>query len=582
MAQIPSMPDRMRERAKELGDIAATMGLDMLSRSIESAVEDRLDHKRVGVLVIGEINHGKSSLVNALLGDTIVPVGVTPTTATVIRLRRGDEPGVFLSDASGRRELEQVQLDATARAKGDADLEVVHDRPALPASIELVDTPGFNDIDQLRSARARGGLPRADVLILALDATQALTRTELSLLQEALDAVGGFEGGAVLGVALNRIDLVDASEHAAVRAHVEDSLRKALGQSPEIFMTNAKLASKDPADASLGVREIGRLRAWLRAVAADRDRLLPARTRAVLLRYTQALAFNAAVQRRALRLEADALDEEIDAVEKAMAEHAIDLGQLRAMIQERAAQIVAESRARSQQAREALEAQSLEHISSANLEDLTGVVPGAIEDAFLAHVRKESQRVREALDELTREALRTHGDLARRRLIEATLHLGFRGPAIYVEPPSLAIEAGLVALGIVGTAVMAFGNMLSGMIMTVASPLTTVALRELSVRQARARAKSELPTALMQTFGALSPSVESAVESYCDSLIEHLNVAAGQLGEQLRASLTHAKARRADPDAATSIDRIRERIAGIRGALEAVEIPPAERPDLLH
>ena len=85
---VPSLPQRMRARARELVEISTELGLPMLAHSIEQAAADRLDHKRVGVLVIGEVNHGKSSLVNALLGEAIVPVGVTPTTSTVIRLRR--------------------------------------------------------------------------------------------------------------------------------------------------------------------------------------------------------------------------------------------------------------------------------------------------------------------------------------------------------------------------------------------------------------------------------------------------------------------------------------------------------------
>ncbi len=577
-----SLPERIRGRASELAELADGLGLPMLSRDVRRAVEERLEHGRVGVLVIGEVNHGKSSLVNAILGENLVPVGVTPTTSTVIRLRRGDSPTVRVHEGDDSREVSMHEVDRLARDDRDHDLEIVHGRPALPPSIELVDTPGFNDIDRLRSARARGGLPRADVLILALDATQALTRTELGLLESALDAIGGLEGGAELAVALNRIDLVGPDEREAVRDHVAEALAAAVGRAPEIFMTNAKLAAKDPASPDPAVREVARLRAWLRAVAADRDRLLPTRARAVLLRYGQALAFNAAVQRRALRLDAEALDAEIEAVTASIEAHSMDVGALRAQVRERSAEIVAQSHARTTTAREALEAQSMAHIGEASLEDLTNVVPGAIEDAFLAHVRRESQRVREALDELTSQAIRTHGDLARRRLIESTLHLGFRGPAIYVEPPSLAIEAGLVALGIVGTAVMAFGNMMSGMIMTVASPLTTVALREVSVRQARARAKAELPGALVRTFSSLNPAVEEAVQSYVETLLEHLSVAADQLGEQLRASLDHAKSRRDESNAAAEIDGARERIAGVLGALEVMEMPSAPEPTVLH
>src|SRR5690606_13788513 len=44
------------------------------------------------VVVIGEFNAGKSSFINALLGDELLPVGVTPTTETLELIRYGETP----------------------------------------------------------------------------------------------------------------------------------------------------------------------------------------------------------------------------------------------------------------------------------------------------------------------------------------------------------------------------------------------------------------------------------------------------------------------------------------------------------
>ena len=45
------------------------------------------------IVVVGEFNSGKSSLINALLGAEVLEEGVTPTTATVNLLRYGDTFG---------------------------------------------------------------------------------------------------------------------------------------------------------------------------------------------------------------------------------------------------------------------------------------------------------------------------------------------------------------------------------------------------------------------------------------------------------------------------------------------------------
>jgi GTP-binding protein EngB required for normal cell division len=574
----------MRAYASEIRAFANTMGLPMIARQVDEGLRARLDEGRIGALVLGEVNHGKSSLINALVGRDLVPIGVTPTTSCVIRIRRGAPTGCWRVTETDRQAVEATEVATLAKADvDDFDLEIVHAQPSLPPKLELVDTPGFNDLNRLRSARARGGLPRADVLLLVLDATQALTRTELDMLEAAVEAVGGLDSGAQLIVALNRFDLTPEDERDAIVKHVRETLNDALGETPEIFTTDAKTAFRDPTSESVGVREIGRLRAWMRATVANRDTILPQRARSVLLESARTLAYNAAISHRALQLDLDSLDAEIAGVHSALDEHELDFEGLRKLAKTGAENLVAGSRERSEDARKRLEAAALDHIGRAKLEELTDVVPGAIEDAFLDFVQRESNRVRDALEALTIEVIKTHGDLAARRLQAAAMQLGFRGPAIYVDPPSLAIEAGLVALGLVGTAVMAFGNMVSGMVMTIASPLTTVILREMSLRQARERAGEQLPGALRATFDSLNPLVERAVDAHIDQLLSHLARVSEDLGQQLRATLARAKDRHGDPKAIAELANLRPKLAGTIAALEAMEFDTEEEaPALLH
>jgi GTP-binding protein EngB required for normal cell division len=558
--------------------------MSMVSKQVDEGLRARLDEGTIGCLVLGEVNHGKSSLINALVGRDLVPVGVTPTTSCVIRIRRGAPTGSWIVTDDGRERVEAERVGSLAKSDVEGrDLEIVHAQPSLPPKLELVDTPGFNDLNRLRSARARGGLPRADILLVVLDATQALTRSELDMLSAAVEAVGGLESGAQVVVALNRFDLTPESERDAIVSHVRESLREALESAPEIFTTDSKTAFRDPTHESVGVREIGRLRAWLRATVADRDKILPLRARSVLLEAAKTLAYNASIGHRAMQLEREALDAEIQAVHDALDAHSVDLDELRAQAKARSAELLAASRERSKEARDKLERAAFAQIAEAKLEELTDVVPGAIEDAFLDFVTRESNRVRDALEALTLSLIKTHGDMAQRRLHAAAMQLGFRGPSIYVEPPSLAIEAGLVALGLVGTAVMAFGNMVSGMVMTIASPLTTVILREMSLRQARDRATQQLPLALQKTFNSLAPLIEAAVDEHIEQLLAHLSRVSEDLGNQLRATLANAQARRGDEQAIAAMAEIRPRLAGTIAALEAMQLESEEEtPSVLH
>ena len=54
-----------------------------------AATRQRVTEEDLYVVAIGEFKRGKSSLLNALIGRSVLPVGVVPLTAVVTVLRRG-------------------------------------------------------------------------------------------------------------------------------------------------------------------------------------------------------------------------------------------------------------------------------------------------------------------------------------------------------------------------------------------------------------------------------------------------------------------------------------------------------------
>lgn len=63
--------------------------------NLVDVVEDlikRLGSERLRVLVIGRFSAGKSTLINALLGEAVLPASPVPTTGTLCEIRHADEP----------------------------------------------------------------------------------------------------------------------------------------------------------------------------------------------------------------------------------------------------------------------------------------------------------------------------------------------------------------------------------------------------------------------------------------------------------------------------------------------------------
>src|SRR5690606_36559625 len=113
------------------------------------------------LVVAGEYNAGKSTFVNALLGDEVFAMGDLPTTRLISILRHG-EPGP--PEPVG----EHVRVHRYP-------LDVLRD-------LEIVDTPGTNSIERMEEEITRGFVPRADLVLFVTSLLQPLTASELAFL----------------------------------------------------------------------------------------------------------------------------------------------------------------------------------------------------------------------------------------------------------------------------------------------------------------------------------------------------------------------------------------------------------------
>src|SRR5262245_43997053 len=133
---------------KELGEIATGLGAKSLKDRLDRELVKKLEEDRFHLVVVGEFNHGKSTFVNALLGESVLPVGVTPTTAAIHHLKYADKPEATVVYQSGRRESIAFEVTRKFAVGGGLNpdevdyLEVGYPAALLKERILLVDTPG--------------------------------------------------------------------------------------------------------------------------------------------------------------------------------------------------------------------------------------------------------------------------------------------------------------------------------------------------------------------------------------------------------------------------------------------------------
>lgn len=249
--------DNFNQRKIEL--MNATDELIRLSEDLHSTeVQDKLnqckDHMlndAFSVVVVGQFSRGKSTFVNALLGQRILPTSKKPTTAVISKIAYSPEPqftvhfkdghattideqnffgikapGTYSIDSS-QEEREHI-LDAQEHINTIDYVQVGYPLDFCKNSVELVDTPGTDDLNESRIEITYNYLNRADAVILLLAADQALSSGEVEFLKERILK----QQIRDIFYIINRKDtLAGPDEEERVRQFVTDNLKQIVGDS---------------------------------------------------------------------------------------------------------------------------------------------------------------------------------------------------------------------------------------------------------------------------------------------------------------------------------------------------------------
>jgi hypothetical protein len=192
----------------------------------------RLRAGRFFVACVGQFKRGKSTVLNALVDDAVLPVGVTPVTSAVTILRYGSERQATVMYTSGRSEPIPVGEIAVYVAeehnhenqRGVAAVEVLLPAPILERGLCLVDTPGIGSAFTGNTEATRAFVPHIDAALVVLGADPPISGDELSLVLDVLAQVP-----AAIFV-LNKADRLSADDVRQAREFTERLVGERLGR----------------------------------------------------------------------------------------------------------------------------------------------------------------------------------------------------------------------------------------------------------------------------------------------------------------------------------------------------------------
>lgn len=191
---ILSVMDKIEEST------ASNPKLPEISSAMTTA-RNLIEHPSYDVVVCGEVKKGKSSLLNAIIGQEILPVNNEIATSQVFRLTNSSTESFYLVFTDGTRK--QISRDELSRygSQVDANLQgepIFQDHTLsyiqvnipiafLPEGVSLVDTPGLGALYKSHEWITQNYVSKASAVIFVMDPERPLVEKEKEFILKVLD-----------------------------------------------------------------------------------------------------------------------------------------------------------------------------------------------------------------------------------------------------------------------------------------------------------------------------------------------------------------------------------------------------------
>ncbi len=222
--KFTAQKSRLGELLRSIHELVISLNNDAIARVVFGQLENLGEPFRF--VVIGEVKAGKSSFINALLGEKICAVHARPCTALIEKLDYGE----VRSETQVNDYLIQKIL----------PVEILK-------SISIVDTPGTNTIIDKHQEITEHYLPNSDLIIFVFYAPNPYTQTAWNLLQLVRD-----EWRKQVVFVMQQADRATADEISINLGELRAQLQAQKIPDPHIFVTSAKLEETGAADSGFG------------------------------------------------------------------------------------------------------------------------------------------------------------------------------------------------------------------------------------------------------------------------------------------------------------------------------------------
>lgn len=213
-------------------------------------LQERQQRGTFRLAVLGQFKRGKSTFLNALLGERLLPTDILPVTAIPTFIYSADtlvskvyfaggQPPIAFDGASDQTLGDFLHTYVTEAGNPDNKhqverVEIGHPAAILEQGVVLVDTPGVGSTYLHNTEVAYRILPHCDAAIFLVSPDPPITETEIRYLREI---------SALLPrtfFLLNKVDHLDDDEKVASLSFLSEQLKPVCDGAPQVLPVSAK------------------------------------------------------------------------------------------------------------------------------------------------------------------------------------------------------------------------------------------------------------------------------------------------------------------------------------------------------
>ncbi|WHY65446.1 dynamin family protein [Neobacillus sp. SuZ13] len=165
----------------------------------------KLENREFLIAFCGHFSAGKSTMINQLVGEKLLPSSPIPTSANLVKVKAGEDYAkVFFKNETPRIYLAPYDYEIVKNYCKDGDqieeIEISHSDTGLPDHTVIMDTPGIDSADDAHRIATESAIHLADLILYVMDYNHVQAELNFLFTKELTEA------GKEVYLVINQID----------------------------------------------------------------------------------------------------------------------------------------------------------------------------------------------------------------------------------------------------------------------------------------------------------------------------------------------------------------------------------------